>query len=240
MPSQTKEVLKSDIPRAAGALKEGQQLVVSVTGSSNTAKSFNDDFVDTALLAIECGATIIEANFSCPNVSSKQGALYLCPETVFSITKQLVKAIKQVPLILKMGTFPNRPLMHQVLCNAAHAGARAVSGINTLSKKVYTAKGEPALGKKRPTSGICGALIRNHALQFVRDARSVIDSEKLDLTLIGVGGITQPEHFALFLNEGAHFVQTATGMMNNPYLANAYHRRYQDASKSAYTTTSRY
>jgi hypothetical protein len=34
-----------------------------------------DDYVKTALFAKECGAQIVEANFSCPNVCS--GGLYL-------------------------------------------------------------------------------------------------------------------------------------------------------------------
>ncbi len=75
------------------------------------------------------------------------------------------------------------------------------------------------------TSGICGGPIRQVALQFVHSAAKINAREKLDLTLIGVGGITLPEHFDLFLNAGAHAAMSATGMMWDPYLAARYHQQ---------------
>jgi dihydroorotate dehydrogenase len=217
MPSQSPEFLEEDIPRANSGLGEGQVLVVSIVGGSE------QDFVNTALLAKKSGAKIIEANFSCPNVKSKEGSLYTNPEEVFQVCSALTDVLKEVPLIIKVGVFPDSRVMKEVLIAMARSGARAISGINTISQKVVDEQGNPALGSDRITSGICGAPIKNKALEFVKEASSIIKKEKLDLTLIGVGGMMQQADFTLFLEAGAQFVQTATGMMWNPYLAMEYH-----------------
>lgn len=222
MPSRSPEFLHRDISLAYSQLEEGQALIVSVVGtppSPQDYKGFVNDFVAAARLAKQSGAQIIEANFSCPNVSSKEGCLYLQPEHVFEIASSIIHAIGDIPLIMKAGLFPDEILMQKTLVAAARAGVRAVSGINTIGMRVMGKDGKPALGADRPTSGICGNPIREAALDFVRKARQIIDGEKLGLTLLGCGGILQPEHFYQFLEAGADVALTATGMMWDPYLA---------------------
>lgn len=223
MPSQSPEFLERDIALANEQLKEGQLLVVSVVGSTNSGRDFLKDYLDTALLAKRSGAKVVEANFSCPNVKSKEGSLYNHPEAVLEMCTALVKALKETPLIIKVGVFANPDLMKKVLTMMARAGVQAVSGINTISKRVVDQEGKPALGPDRLTSGICGAPIQNQALEFVKGASRIIQDEKLPLTLIGVGGVTKAADFGQFLDAGAQFVQTATGMMWNPYLAHDFH-----------------
>lgn len=84
--------------------------------------------------------------------------------------------------------------------------------------------GIPALGPDRPTSGVCGAPIRQAALEFVQTARDIIDKRQLGLTLVGVGGVTSAQHAVDMVAAGADFVQSATGMMWNPLLAHEYHK----------------
>lgn len=224
MPSKSPSFLLEDIPRANALLREGQVMVVSVVGTVRSDCTFIEDFVRAALLAKEAGAKIIEANFSCPNVDKSEGCLFMNPQTVAEIGKALVKAIAPIPLIIKAGIFASSEQMRAVFIAAARAGVRAISGINTVSMSVVDAHGAPVLGPKRLTSGICGGPIRSVALDFVENAARINRSEKLDLTVIGVGGITLPEHFDLFLNAGAHVAMSATGMMWDPYLAARYHR----------------
>jgi dihydroorotate dehydrogenase (NAD+) catalytic subunit len=224
MPSKSRAFLLEDIPRANASLHEGQVMVVSVVGSVRSDCTFLEDFVDAALLAKHAGAKIIEANFSCPNVDKSEGCLYMSPTTVTDLGKALVKAIAPIPLIIKVGTFSSEEQLRDVFHAAASSGIRAISGINTVSMAVVDEKGHPALGAARLTSGICGGPIRKVALNFVEHAARVNRREKLDLTLIGVGGITLPEHFDLFLNAGADVAMSATGMMWDPYLAARYHQ----------------
>ncbi len=226
MPSKSPSFLMEDIPRANDSLCEGQVMVVSIVGSVRSDRTFIEDFVDAALLAKTAGAKIIEANFSCPNVDKSAGCLYMSPTTIMDIGSALVKAIAPIPLIIKVGTFSSETQLRDVFCAAARCGIRAVSGINTISMTVLDAKGYPALGPQRPTSGICGGPIREVALHFIEQAAKINRREKLDLTLIGVGGITLPEHFDLFLNAGANVAMSATGMMWDPYLAARYHQQH--------------
>jgi dihydroorotate dehydrogenase (NAD+) catalytic subunit len=227
MPSKSPYFLLEDIPRANAALREGQVMVVSVVGTVRDHCTFLEDFVQAAALAKEAGAKIIEANFSCPNVDKSEGCLYMSPTTVADLGRAIVKAIAPIPLIIKVGLFTAEAHMRDVFYAAAQAGVRAISGINTVSMAVVNAVGEPALGANRLTSGICGGPIRQVALDFIRQATRINAREKLDLTLIGVGGITLPEHFDQFLNAGAKVAMSATGMMWDPYLAMRYHHKKQ-------------
>ncbi len=221
-PSRSPTYLKIDIAQSNDKLHEGQIMVVSVFGTDHDNISSADDFANCAAFAKDCGAKVIEANYSCPNVSSQEGSLYSNPAAVYEFSSKIVKAIGDTPLIIKVGVFPDNKTMQETFVAAARAGVRAISGINTISMKVVDAFGNPALGPNRLNCGICGCPIHEAAVEFTRNARTIIDQQKLGMTLISTGGVTLPEHFQNFFNAGADFAMTATGMMWNPYLANQY------------------
>jgi dihydroorotate dehydrogenase (NAD+) catalytic subunit len=221
-PSRSPEYLRHDIPLSNSKLHDGQVMVVSVFGTPQEKVSSADDFANCAAFAKDCGAKVIEANYSCPNVSGQEGSLYSNPEAVYEFSKKIVRAIGDTPLIIKVGVFPDEATMQQSFVAAARAGVRAISGINTISMKVVDEKGNPALGINRVNCGICGNPIHDAAVQFTRIARQLIDEQKLGMTLISTGGVTLPEHFTNFFDAGADFAMTATGMMWNPELANQY------------------
>lgn len=223
MPSMPPSFLQTDIAKARHSLSKGQLLIVSIVGTPAFSENLVDDFVKTAQLAKDAGAHAIEANFSCPNVSSKEGCLYFDADNSYKIAAAIAKAIAPLPLLIKVGKYSDKEAMRKVVVALARAGVRGVCGINSLSMRVVDAHGAPALGYGRETSGICGEMIRPTALQFVKDARSIIDKEHLDLELVGCGGITAPEHFDAFLQAGAKVATTATGMMWNPFLAAQWH-----------------
>lgn len=225
MPSQDRDFLFQDIARARQALGEGQVLVVSIVGTPGQEKDFIEDFVETAFLAKQAGAEIIEANFSCPNVSTGEGSVYQDSKQVERLSLALKKVLGPIPLIIKVGVFSDFEGLKQVLIAAERSGVQAVSGINTISREVLNEEGRSPFDSARVRSGICGAPIRKKALEFITRARAVIQQENLDLQLIGVGGVITPEHIDDFLVKGADFVQVATGMMWNPYLAQEYHQR---------------
>jgi len=223
MPSREAAFLHQDIQTAKAALSEGQALVVSVVGSACNKKDFVEDFINTAKIAVDAGASIIEANFSCPNVVTGEGKIYNNDHSVYEIGGSMVKALGEVPLVLKVGVFEEKEEMKKVFEAAARAGVRGIAGINTLSMKVVDKQGLPALGPARIHSGVCGGPIRAAALDWVRTAHSIIKDNQLPLTLIGCGGITIPGHFDEFLEAGAAVAMSATGMMWDPFLALRYH-----------------
>jgi dihydroorotate dehydrogenase (NAD+) catalytic subunit len=220
MPSQSPDFLLEDIGRANRSLGPGQVMIVSVVGTPNRGMSFAEDFVRTAVLAVEAGAKIVEANFSCPNVDKAEGILYNSPETVHKYARLIAKAIQPIPLLIKVGVFPSIHQMKSVFLAAARGGCAGICGINTLSKQI-----DPPLSADRPTGGICGGSIRHEALAFIRDASQVIRDNKLDLILLGCGGIMRPEHFDAFFEAGAQVAMSATGLMWDPYLAMRHHER---------------
>lgn len=222
MPSRSHLYLSKDIPLGNNLLHPGQMMVVSVVGTPSVG-NFYDDFAYTAEFAKDCGAKIIEANFSCPNVTTCEGDIANSPSEVYTLSSTIIKRIGTTPLIIKLPYYADKQKLREVLYQAARAGVRAVSGINTISTAVLAPSGKPALGPKREQCGICGTPIREAALEFTRQARSIIDKERLDLQLLTCGGVMLPEHFDLFLNAGADIVQSATGWMWDPYLANRYH-----------------
>jgi dihydroorotate dehydrogenase len=228
MPSMSPQYLQLDIAKARHSLQPGQLLIVSVVGSPGFSQDLAQDFVRTALIAKEAGAQVIEANFSCPNVSSKEGCLYVDSENSFTIAQKIVKAIAPLPLMIKVGAYSNTEQLRNVLHALAKAGVRAVCGINSLSRRVIDADGNPALSLGRETSGICGEMIRPAAIGFLKDARKIIDQDKLDLELAGCGGVTSPAHFDELLQAGAKVVLAATGMMWNPYLAAQWHHMQKE------------
>lgn len=220
IPSMPPEYLQQDIAKARSLLHAGQLLVVSVFGTAG------EDFVHAALLAKEAGAHVIEANFSCPNLASKEKtASCSSSHNFFNIASLIVKAVSPIPVLIKMECYENSDSFRDVLIGLAKAGVRGVCGINSVSMKIVDAHQRPALGVGRETGGVCGELIRPAAQNFVATADKIIRTERLDLELVGGGGIMLPHHFDEFLQAGAKVVTTATGMMWDPYLAIKWHNK---------------
>ena len=153
----------------------------------------------------------------------------MSPDTVYEFAKKISKAVHPIPLLIKVGVFPNHPLMKSMFSAAARGGAQGICGLNAVSMEVTDSRGHPALGEHRKTSGVCGGAIRAQALHFLRAASEIIREDRLGLVLLGCGGITLPEHFDEFFHAGAQIALSATGMMWDPYLALRYHQRIENA-----------
>ncbi len=226
MPSMSPEFLMEDISRANASLGAGQVMIVSVVGTQRPGENFLKDFVAAAQLAKSAGAKIIEANFSCPNVAKETGSLYSCAEDVYTFTKAIAQSIRPIPLLAKVGLCENEEHLRSILRALAMAGAAGVCGLNSVSMSVIDEQGFPVLGSERRTSGVCGSAIRNEALHFMRAAARINREEKLDLALLGCGGLMTAEHLRQMLEEGACLALSATGMMWDPYLAFKFQETY--------------
>jgi dihydroorotate dehydrogenase (NAD+) catalytic subunit len=227
IPSKDPDYLLKDIAFAKASLSLGQVLIVSVVGTPRPQEDFGEDFARSAQIAIEAGAEIIEADYSCPNVITCEGSIHTDPEAIFQISSKIRKVIGQRPLIIKIGIISNKERLQQVMVAAARAGVRAVCGINTVSMNVIKEDGTPALGSNRLRSGVCGGPIRQAALDFIQNAHQINRSLNLGLTLMATGGVTLPEHFDLFMEAGANIAMSAVGMMWDPFLAARYHQMRQ-------------
>lgn len=218
------DVVSADITLAKKSLSAGQILIVSVYGEGATLQLLAKDFVRAALIAKEAGADIIELNLSCPNLLNLREPLYYNIDHVYLIISQVVRCVGDIPILVKLGLLYQDP--SEILIAAARAGARGISAINSISMRVINQLQFPVFGT-RIYSGISGYPIRKLAVQCIEKLVKINQKEKLNLVILGMGGITLPEHFYEFFNVGADIALTATGMMWNPFLASQFHQQMQ-------------
>src|ERR1700742_5154177 len=148
----------------------------------------------------------IELNVSCPNVHSG-----LIVGENPSETEALLATLRPLtgkPLIVKLT--PNVADPAAVAQGAERGGADAVSLINTLKgTAIDPATGAPALGNGY--GGLSGPAVRPVALEQVRAVRA-----RVDLPIIGMGGISTGADAAEFLALGAPVVAVGTERFRDP------------------------
>lgn len=230
MPSRPPQIWQEDAQRAKRALGEGQLLILSVVGtpdpgSADPEGALAEDYARAAKMALEAGADAVEINLSCPNVVTREGAVFCDPELSSRISRRAKKEIGSTPLIIKMGYVADPGRLASVLAaNAPYVDA--VSGVNTLPFEVLREDGSPALpGPGRRRAGVCGAAIRSCAMRQTARCVEAKQKEKYDFAVIGVGGVMTVEDIKGYFGIGADAVMSATGAMWDPYLAVKYHER---------------
>jgi len=211
MPSKEPAVWTKDVERARRGLGSGQALVVSVVASPEadwTMDRLADDFAQCAVWAAEAGADAIEANLSCPNVCTQETDLYLSPEAAGQISATIRSRVPGLPLVLKIGLFPDPETMEAVVA-AASPYATALSSVNSITAFVRDEFG----GLRR---GVGGAAITGRCLRETAMLAEVIRRKGSPLRLISVGGVMNAGDVAARLDAGAHHVQLATAPMLDP------------------------
>ena len=223
VPSRNPGIWQADVEKAKRHLDRYQVLVVSVMGSSEVypdVPSFVKDFADSARMAKEAGAQIVELDLSCPNSNAAEGMVFLDAGLSGAISKAVKSEIGETPLFIKMGFFPDRvPFETVIRANAPYVDG--IVGINTVRMTVLDAEGRPAISG-RPQSGVCGAGIQPCARQFVRWLVETKAKNRYDFAAVGVGGIMTPGDVDAFLQTGVDAVEVATAAMWDPYLAYRY------------------
>lgn len=219
MPSKDPSEWMKDVQVSEAAMKPGQLQIISITGTPDAGgRSLGDDFAYTAALAREAGAKVIEANFSCPNVVSREGSLFADPENSSAITAKIRKEIGDIPLLIKIGAVPEDKLADVIRANAPYIDG--IAAINTVPLHIVNEKGEQALpGKGRLQSGVCGAAIRNVGADMTSRLVKLRGDIKSDLAVVSVGGVMDVADIDARLAAGADLVMSATAAMWDPLLA---------------------
>ena len=216
MPSRSPDVWRVDIEATRSALPSHKILSVSVVATPEPHWTHDDlvaDFGRCAKWAVDSGADCVEANFSCPNVSSADGQIFQQPEIAALVAKCLRDAVGHKPLLLKIGHVTDETLATN-LCRAVAPHADALVMVNCISATVVDATGRPMFDAQK--RGIAGDAIREGALDQVRLFDRVLRREQLQLRLVGVGGIATAEHVRTHIEAGSHAVQLATSAMLDP------------------------
>jgi dihydroorotate dehydrogenase (NAD+) catalytic subunit len=149
----------------------------------------------------------IEINLSCPNIKGGGMVFGTEAEKVFQIT-QKVREIYSGYIIVKLT--PNITDITETALAAEKAGADAVAMINTLSAmKIDINQQKPLLANK--FGGLSGPAVKPVAVKMVYQS-----FEKLNIPIIGLGGITSGEDVIEFMLAGASAVGIGTINMIDP------------------------
>jgi len=220
---QPPAIWQEDMKKAVAAAGPGQILIASVVGTIQegfSEEDYHSDFVKAAVMAKETGVKAVEVNLSCPNVAN-EGIICYSADAVESICKKTKQNLGNIPLLIKLGYFSKdqQQLLEDVVKRVLPYVA-GISAINTIPAPVVDKKGKQALpGKGRLMAGICGASIKWAGLNMVKRLKQIRQNLGADFAIIGVGGVMTSKDYSEYRNEGADVVQSATGAMWNPYLA---------------------
>jgi len=171
-------------------------LIASIYGSSV------QNYVDITEYIQKYAPSIIELNISCPN---KDDGMVFGKD--MELTKELVKAVKavsKIPIMPKLTPNCNNIAEIAITCEAA--GADAICAINTVQKEISHPKlKKPLLSYGK--GGISGPIIKNIALEKIKEIRSAVE-----IPILGVGGITNAKDAIEMLKAGANIVGIGSGV----------------------------
>jgi dihydroorotate dehydrogenase (NAD+) catalytic subunit len=188
--------LAEDLPKLA---ELPVPLIVNVMGNTHD---------DVARLVETVGerdeVSALELNVSCPNV--KTGLTFGADPREVAGLLDAVRSRTGKPLVVKLT--PNCASPADVAAAAERHGADAVSLINTL-RGMALHGGEPWLGGT--TGGVSGPAVRAIALAQVAEV-----SARIDLPVIGMGGIQSGRHADDLLRAGADLVAVGTESFRDP------------------------
>lgn len=155
------------------------------------------------------GIAALELNISCPNVSG--GVDFgTDPQMTRRVVEQVVNACPH-PVIAKLT--PNVTDIVAIANAANEGGADAVSLVNTFQgMAIDWRKRQPRLGNI--LGGLSGPAIKPLALRCVWQV-----SQKVNVPIIGIGGISSIDDVMEFLVAGASAVQVGTANFYDPSVA---------------------
>jgi dihydroorotate dehydrogenase (NAD+) catalytic subunit len=184
-----------EIRKAKAALRV--PLIVSVYGFSP------DEYARVAGVAVAAGADAIELNVSCPHVKETGSEIGQNPRVLNQVVRKVKDTINK-PVFVKLS--PNVTSIEEIAEAAANAGADALTIMNTVKALAIDAETMmPILANK--TGGLSGPAVKPIALRHVYSV-----FERVELPIIGCGGISNWQDAVEFLLAGASAVQIGTAI----------------------------
>src|SRR3954471_10666074 len=149
---------------------------------------------------------LIELNFSCPNVES--GTIMGADPAETARAVERLRPLTEKPLVVKLT--PNATDPGAVAAAAESAGADALSLINTLRGMAL------APGTDRPWLGAGSGGVSGPAVRAIALAQVAKVSRRVEIPVIGMGGVQTGRHAADFLAAGAVAVAVGTESFRDP------------------------
>ncbi|MBI2022776.1 hypothetical protein HYS97_02925, partial [Candidatus Daviesbacteria bacterium] len=242
------EVWSKELTEQIKDVADGQLLGCSVTatfpeGGPSCFKILHDqnpsaaivettlDLLTAASAAVVSGAQVIEFNLACPNVleNSQEGEMFQNELLVKYLFAEFKRRFPNTPAGFKFGLYKDKEQMKKVF-SAPGANLDFVSGVNALAVPVQ-AEDETEILPGRKTSGVCGVVMKDIALEEIKWANEIRPENNLKYEILGGGGITEVSDVDEFLRAGADMIQVATIALADPLFAYEY-MRYKSSSNS--------
>ncbi|MGG1218471.1 dihydroorotate dehydrogenase [Priestia endophytica] len=151
----------------------------------------------------------LELNISCPNVKAGGITFGVDPTLAAELTRK-VKEVSEVPVYVKLS--PNVTNIVEMALAVEKAGADGLTMINTLlGMRLDLKTGQPILANK--TGGLSGPSIKPVAIRMVYEV-----SQRVEIPIIGMGGVTNASDVLEFLYAGASAVAVGTANFVDPYV----------------------
>jgi dihydroorotate dehydrogenase (NAD+) catalytic subunit len=185
----------------------GVPVVVSVYGFSA------EEYAVAARKAVDGGADAVELNVSCPHVKKTGLEVGQRPEILAEVVRKVKVAVER-PVFVKLS--PNVASIADIAEAAANAGADALTAINTVrAMAIDTETAIPILSNE--IGGLSGPAIKPVAVRCVYEIY-----KRVELPIIGCGGVTDWHDAVEFLLAGATAVQIGTAVaIKGPNVFNA-------------------
>jgi len=169
-----------------------------------------DEYKEVAVRFDDCAQVgWLEVNVSCPNVHGGGIAFGTDPKAAAEVVKAVKSAVKK-PVIVKLS--PNVTDIASIAEACEDAGADGISMINTmLGMRIDIKTGKPVVANKM--GGFSGPAVFPVALRMVYQVY-----ERVDIPIIGIGGISSAEDVIEMMMAGASAVQVGAANLVDPYV----------------------
>ena len=184
-----------------------QELKIALKGNAPIIASvFADTGEKFSVLAAKMeqfGANAVELNLSCPHADKYGLDMGSDPEKVHDIVGQVKDAVK-IPVFAKLS--PMVPDIGQIALAVQQAGGDGIVAINTIkAMKIEPELGIPVL--KNKVGGLSGPAIKPAGVRAVYEIAG-----KVEIPIIGVGGINTGMDALEYIMAGASAVQIGSGV----------------------------
>ena len=181
---------------------------------ANLSGEISDDYVQGAVLLNESSVDMIELNISCPNVRAGGMAFGLDPGTAAALTAAVRRVCTNKPLMVKLS--PNAPSLPAIALACVNAGADSLSLVNTFKAlAIDTVNRRPIFDNI--TAGLSGPAIRPIALRIVWELFDTLKESKLNVPIVGIGGVACTNDALEFLMAGASAIQIGSATFVDPH-----------------------
>lgn len=195
------KVISEELPRLRSVFRK--PIVANISGFSVDEYAYSCERIDK-----EEQVEIIEVNISCPNVHNGGMSFGTMTEGAAEVTKA-VKSVTHKPVYMKLS--PNVTDIAAIAEACVEAGADGISLINTLlGMRIDLKKRQPVI--KNTTGGLSGPAVFPVALRMVWQVY-----ERVNVPIIGLGGVSSAEDVIEMMLAGATAVEVGAANLKDPF-----------------------